>query len=190
MQIDDDTTVRDLFHLFNGTAIVYLKGGVYLNALSLTVASSVPAAFHHAAKALSQYPPAHIHHAVPRPCTAEKPHPGPPQLALWRVTEKNSRGIASFNFQCEAIAQHSPDRTRAQRVSENTKTKAKKFLLHEVYEYMKRHGTISRDEIEQLVEEEKDFIIRTKANFKSSQNGEPSGEYGDYEDFYDCIGFW
>ncbi|KAL1793248.1 hypothetical protein ACET3X_008230 [Alternaria dauci] len=71
------------------------------------------------------------------------------------------------------------------KVNENTKTKAKKCSLYEVYQYVKSRGGLSTDEIELLVEEEKDRILRTRANFQSYQNGELGGEdFFDYMDFY------
>ena len=76
------------------------------------------------------------------------------------------------------------------KVNENTKTKAKKFVLYQVYEYVKRQQKLSRDEIEQTLEEEKGRKLRTRATYQSYKNGEFSGGYGgDFDGFYDCP-FW
>jgi hypothetical protein len=34
------------------------------------------------------------------------------------------------------------------KVNQNTKTKAKKFALYQVYEYVKKHNKLSREELE------------------------------------------
>jgi len=68
------------------------------------------------------------------------------------------------------------------KVNESTKTKAKKFSLYQVYEYVKKHNKLDREELEAVVEDEKDRINRTRATYKSYQNGDFAGGGGDYDD--------
>ncbi|KAI4918234.1 hypothetical protein J4E90_002615 [Alternaria incomplexa] len=68
------------------------------------------------------------------------------------------------------------------KVNEKSKTQAKKFSPYQVYEYVKKHNKLDREELEAVVEDEKDRINRARATYKSYQNGDFAGGGIDYDD--------
>jgi len=67
------------------------------------------------------------------------------------------------------------------RVSEMSKTKAKKFALFQVYEYAKNMGGMNAKEADEAVHTEVARIMKTRANYNNFKSGAYSGY--DAEDF-------